>query len=240
MSLERIIRIAAASVPIPPTGKFYRFIDTDGILKTKDDAGVVQNIAPAVAANGITNALLAQIPTLTIKGNNTGGTANVIDLTVAQVTAMLNIFTATLNGLVPLSGGGVVNFLSAAGTWINPLPTVLEVLGTSTLTTASASDVVLTGVTLTPTVGTYVVDFTTYITNSTNDTAVTFSVYVNGVQVASTIVENSAHSTRAQNVSVTSGKIAVTGTQAIDIRWRTAAGTASAFNRVFRLTQVKP
>lgn len=40
--------------------------------------------------NGISNAKLAQAGANTLKGNNTGGTANVSDLTVAQVKALLN------------------------------------------------------------------------------------------------------------------------------------------------------
>lgn len=68
----------------------------------------------------IVNKFLAQMPTLTIKGNNTGGTANVKDLTVAQVNLILPVFTSTLNGLTPLSGGGTTNFLRADGTWAAP------------------------------------------------------------------------------------------------------------------------
>lgn len=41
------------------------------------------------ATNLVTNAALAQAPTNTIHGNNTGGTANVINLTVPQVQQML-------------------------------------------------------------------------------------------------------------------------------------------------------
>ena len=44
-----------------------------------------------IATNVVTNTKLAQAPTLTLKGNNTGGTANVADLTASQVKTMLAI-----------------------------------------------------------------------------------------------------------------------------------------------------
>ena len=74
----------------------------------------------SLTANGVTNTYLAKMPTLTIKGNNTGGTATPVDLTVAQVNAMLPVLTSTLNGLAPLSGGGTTNYLRADGTWTSP------------------------------------------------------------------------------------------------------------------------
>jgi hypothetical protein len=43
--------------------------------------------------------------------------ADPIAQTATQVTALLNVFTSTLNGLVPSSGGGTTNFLRADGTW---------------------------------------------------------------------------------------------------------------------------
>ena len=73
-----------------------------------------------MATNTVANSNLAQMGALTIKGNNTGITANAADLTVAQVNAILPVFTATLNGLAPLSGGGTTNFLRADGTWAAP------------------------------------------------------------------------------------------------------------------------
>lgn len=73
-----------------------------------------------IANNAVTNAKAAQMATLTLKGNNTGGASNPLDLTVAQVNAILPVFTSLLNGLVPLSGGGTTNFLRADGTFAAP------------------------------------------------------------------------------------------------------------------------
>lgn len=61
----------------------------------------------SITANGVTNAQLAQMPTLTIKGNNTGVTANAADLTVAQVAAMM-------------SGPQRTVYLTGSGTFTTP------------------------------------------------------------------------------------------------------------------------
>lgn len=74
----------------------------------------------AIATNGVTNTQMAQMAAHTYKGNNTGSTANAIDVTSTQLTADLNVFTTSLQGLVPSSGGGTVNFLRADGTWAAP------------------------------------------------------------------------------------------------------------------------
>ncbi len=80
-----------------------------------NSAGSLTNV---ITANAVTNAKLAQMVAGTIKGNNTGITANALDLTATQVTAMLNTFTTTLKGLVPFSTTVTGKVLSDAGTWV--------------------------------------------------------------------------------------------------------------------------
>lgn len=88
------------------------------------DYGDVSVTASGTAINvdsgAITNAKLAAVATNTIKGRITASAGAPEDLTVTQVTSMLNLFSSTLKGLVPLSGGGTANFLRADGTWAAP------------------------------------------------------------------------------------------------------------------------
>ena len=81
--------------------------------------------ASTIQANVVSNSKLAQMATNTIKGNNTGSTANASDLTTAQVAAILPAFVGDsgsggTQGLVPAPAAG--NFpsgyyLSAGGSW---------------------------------------------------------------------------------------------------------------------------
>lgn len=60
------------------------------------------------------------------------------ELTPTQVTAMLDSFTPTANGLVPASGGGIYNFLRADGAWVTPT-------GLGVTINNNADDYLLTG-----------------------------------------------------------------------------------------------
>jgi trimeric autotransporter adhesin len=66
--------------------------------------------AATIQPNVVGNSKLAQAPTLTLKGNNTGSTANVTDLTVAQVNTMLGTVTTvgTYNGGTANANGATI------------------------------------------------------------------------------------------------------------------------------------
>lgn len=84
--------------------------------------------------NAVTNAKLDDMAANRIKGTISSGDPS--DLTGTQVTTLLDVFTSTLKGLVPLSGGGTANFLRADGSWTTP-PAVSD--GTYTDITVSSS-----------------------------------------------------------------------------------------------------
>lgn len=90
---------------------------------TLDDTGAL-----TIADDAVSNAKLAEMATLTLKGNSTGGSANPSDLSVATVTSMLNAFVGDsgsggVKGLVPAPAAGDAaanKFLSASGIWTVP------------------------------------------------------------------------------------------------------------------------
>lgn len=89
------------------------------------DVGIANTGATTIQNNVVTNAKLAQMAAHTIKGNNTGSTANASDLTGTQVTAELDNFVGDsgaggTKGLVPAPAAGDAaagKYLKADGTW---------------------------------------------------------------------------------------------------------------------------
>ncbi len=93
-----------------------------------------------IANSAVTNARLANMDAHSIKGNNTGAPAAALDLTTVQATAMLEVFTSLLQGLVPASGGGTANFLRADGSFATPPNTgITELTGEVTAGPGSGS-----------------------------------------------------------------------------------------------------
>jgi Protein of unknown function (DUF2793) len=73
-----------------------------------------------LAENSIGNAALADMPAARIKGRTSAGTGDPQDLTAAQATALLDVFSSSAKGVAPASGGGTSNFLRADGAWAAP------------------------------------------------------------------------------------------------------------------------
>jgi len=73
----------------------------------------------------VTFAKMLNVATARILGRTTAGTGDIEELTPTQLTAMLNAFSSSLQGLVPASGGGTANFLRADATWAAPPGTLI-------------------------------------------------------------------------------------------------------------------
>lgn len=96
-------------------------------------------VATTIAANAVTNAKAAQMGANTIKGNNTGATANAADLTAAQVATMLPQFGASQAGVVPLLGGFATAQYYLRGDSTCSVPMLPEIKACSTANVASLS-----------------------------------------------------------------------------------------------------
>lgn len=107
--LHAQINVSTAGGPVPTSRK----INTTAPLA--GGGNLAGDLTLSVQANGITNALLAQMPTNTLKGNNTAGIANAADLTIAQVLAMLGLFAGPY--LSYASPAGANNNVSPGGGW---------------------------------------------------------------------------------------------------------------------------
>lgn len=113
-----LLAVAPSDAALPN----YRLLAAEVGVLTLTDAGAGSTLTAGVAANGITNALLAQAAAHTLKGNSTAGTANVADLTVAQVLSMLGVPAGTDTQIQFNSGGAL--FASARLTWADSAQTL--------------------------------------------------------------------------------------------------------------------
>jgi hypothetical protein len=78
------------------------------------------SITTTIGTNKVSNSMLTQVATGTIHGRITAGIGDIETLTGTQATTLIDIFSSTLKGLAPASGGGTTNFLRADGTWTTP------------------------------------------------------------------------------------------------------------------------
>lgn len=121
-----------------------------------------------------------------------------------------------------------------------------SVNATSSTTTTSATDVLITTMTITPAAGTYFVDFCGTFTHSANNATITFTIYAAGSAVTGTAMV--AEPTIQGGLTPTlpfsqpgcvSGFATVNGAQAIEARWKTSASTATVGTRILNILRVQ-
>ncbi len=113
-----------------------------------------------------------------------------------------------------------------------------QVTATGDTTTTSPTDVFMSGMTITPGAGNYFVKFSSSFEHSTNSETINVSLYVGGVQVAHTERQFQRGSgSSGAGLSFEAYVTGVTGGQAIELRWRTSAATATAHERTFVVKQ---
>lgn len=120
----------------------------------------------------------------------------------------------------------------------------IEVSATASTTAPTGTDALMNTMTVSPTAGTYIAIFSTDITSGTSGAAISVSLYIGGVQDASslrkiipfsggTLTSGSGRGVMAINRTVT-----VTTGQAVEIRWSTSTAGPTAASRVLTLLRI--
>jgi hypothetical protein len=186
-------------------------------------------------------------------GTTAGQIVRLPDATTLIVGAQYEIFNnSTATVALQDNSGGALEVLStvtgyavailtdnstAAGVWSARSSfeaTTTRVASTTLISTTSATDTLMTGMTITPAAGTYQVSVRAEVSATTNNRNVTVSVYSGGSKVADSEVVSFIRtgnglftSADIQNTT-TDAIVTVNGSQAIETRWRTSGGTAQA------------
>lgn len=113
----------------------------------------------------------------------------------------------------------------------------MEVSGTDTISTTSTTDVLATGMTITPPAGDYLVSWSG--SKTTNQNALSYvSIWLDGAQVARS--ERRGLARDHEDAFVTHARVTVDGTQAIEGRWRSSGNSQQVdmFTRQLILVKV--
>ena len=94
--------------------------NTAKVTNATHTGDVTGSTALTIANNAVTLVKFQDIATASFLGRVTAATGDPEVLTGTQATTLLDVFTSSLKGLVPLSGGGTTNFLRADGTFAAP------------------------------------------------------------------------------------------------------------------------
>lgn len=120
---------------------------------------------------------------------------------------------------------------------------VTEVSDTSSATTTSGTDALLTTMTITATAGTYLLFFSTTITSNDAGGVISCSVYNNGVQDPVTLMKISPFDGGALSATTARGSVVIqrvvtVTTGAMQIRWSTSGGTATCGPRIMSMLRI--
>lgn len=124
-----------------------------------------------------------------------------------------------------------------------PISTV-TVTATGSNTMTSGTDALIPSMTATPIAGTYLAIFTGVIQQANAGQSVTISIYDNGVQDATSVMDfapfagGTLTSGSASCCAVTQGVYTVNGSQVIQVEWHVSGGTATIFQRKFTLVKI--
>lgn len=148
------------------------------------------------------------------------------------------------NGVAPSPGnitsGYGITITNSAGSITTSLnQSVSQAFSVTDATTTSLTDVVLTGMTLTPGVGDYLVFFSGVVSNTNADKQGTISLYVNGSQLTYTVRQELAQADRRVHIGTMGLITNLLAGQTIDVRWNVIANTGTFYQRTLIALRIK-
>lgn len=237
----------AGAVAAALTGILVQSTGTpDRTVLNAQDVSIV--ITADAAATGNMRCLLLDTSTGNFNAANifgiiTGGASSRIGAEINRASARLTLHSGYMNGAtadVSQTAGTLelaaaltlANNTSNSLSWTVLDPIITQIATSTTdITTSSTTDVLATGMTITPVAGTYIVIFSGGSENSSNSQINRQSIYAGGSQVAGSEVGVSFGSSNSPNSFCCTAIVTVNGSQAIEGRWRTTSGTAKMHHR---------
>jgi len=144
---------------------------------------------------------------------------------------------------------GLVNNVAAAGTWVfwqvlsSSIATGIiniNLVSSTTFTTTSATDVVITGFSLTPLSGTYGIWYNASAANTTNNANTYHSIYKNAAAIVDSIRPTQSVSSNFIFQQSTQTVANFNGTDTVSIYVRTSTGTLTVTGRSLLLIRLGP
>ncbi|MEP7196068.1 MAG: hypothetical protein ABI851_06070 [Saprospiraceae bacterium] len=137
------------------------------------------------------------------------------------------------------TGVTITNTAGAITIAATSVPAVFQATSTIDATTTSTTDVLLTGMSITPGAGDYLVFFTGSYGNSNSHGQGPISIYNNGNLIAASVVQGDGSSNDILPVASNAYITNLGAGQTIEVKWRVEAGTGTFHQRTLILQKVK-
>ena len=228
-SLSRIADIAAGNVLLsggvstaPSYGKVGLTTHVSGVLPiinggTNSSTALNNNRIMVSASGNIVEAAAL-----------TNGQLLIGSTSAAPVAATLTAGT----GISITNAAGAITIASSLSV-INQATSVIDAVTTST------TDVVITGMTVTPGAGDYLVFFTGAVENTGFGDPVTISIYTNGSQIAASVVKCESFGGMSNPIGSNAFITNLGAGQAIEVKWKVSNGTGTCHQKTLIVQKVK-